>query len=742
MIIHLIQVNASYYKVLPKDNDVYDIVWDILSYTKPTRLMHLGGKFTYVKKSEFNKRSGSFGTGLLPFVKSKLEKQDIEYVIQPLKYDKLPMRETVSFKNIEFEDYQLRILNEVSYKNPTGQIEGPTGCLVGSTKIRLNRAARGFELSLEEIYNKQNKLNTKNYMGKKWNLNIPTYIRSFNGKTIQLNKMEKVVYSGIQKVFKLTLFNGKSIVCTKNHEIMTQRGFIKLFNLKKYMDFVMCDSIYTKSNNIKKKKFVDFYVTNLWNHPYATKTKVTKKHSPFGYTKRIPLHRAIYEAHINNLSLKEYINICRNYKIKTKTLQLVNPKIYDIHHIDFNHINNNISNLTCMKIKKHQQLHGKLKNYKNFNQGIPIYSRIKSIEYIGYEKTYDIQCTFPHNNFNANGIIVHNSGKTLIMAGIIKKYYISNTLLIVPTSDIARTTRKTLSTLLNRDIGLIGDKEKSIDTVTIGLYQSLSRIPNIKPLVNNTKLLLIDESDVATDAINTIVSQFTNTYYRYGLSATTIPISKKTIWIPGISQIGQTFVSIKDKEVEKRVTDVDAYMIKYTTIVNAKKDYQDVYRYNVLLSNTRTEKILQILQWIFEDQKRINCFIMVDELKQARLLETKIKEKYKSVVVAHGTLEKNKQEQIKEELNNGKLKICIATPVFSRGTNIPGIDSIIMASARKSLSNTKQKIGRGRRKIKGKERLLLVDIYDEVKGYEKYFEKYSKMRMNLYKHQGWWRGFL
>jgi hypothetical protein len=46
----------------------------------------------------------------------------------------------------------------------------------------------------------------------------------------------------------------------------------------------------------------------------------------------------------------------------------------------------------------------------------PAYSRVVSVEYVGKEMTYDIKCKAPHHNFVANGIVVHNCGKTYMVA--------------------------------------------------------------------------------------------------------------------------------------------------------------------------------------------------------------------------------------------------------------------------------------------------------------------------------------
>jgi hypothetical protein len=44
--------------------------------------------------------------------------------------------------------------------------------------------------------------------------------------------------------------------------------------------------------------------------------------------------------------------------------------------------------------------------------GNPTYSPVKSITEFGIEDTYDIICKYPHYNFVANGIVIHNSGKS------------------------------------------------------------------------------------------------------------------------------------------------------------------------------------------------------------------------------------------------------------------------------------------------------------------------------------------
>ena len=281
----------------------------------------------------------------------------------------------------------------------------PVGCLSGDTLIRYNRASLGRKMTLKDMYLKQNNLPST----RKWNLNIPTFVRSYieKDKQIRLNKVDCITYSGKKMVYQLLLEDGKSLKATIEHKIMTDRGFVELGQLK-IGDMVMVDNVVGK----KKKE-----VSEATNKKNKEKTKCVGKYHPYSkttdnYSWRVELHRAIYEAHLNNMSLEDFCLACKS----PNNLKFINPKTHHIHHIDGNHSNNAIENLQCLTKAEHLKIHG---NYNHFGYGNPEYSAVKSITPVGIEDTYDITC-FDNPNFNANDIIVHNSGKSLLT-----EYFIS-----------------------------------------------------------------------------------------------------------------------------------------------------------------------------------------------------------------------------------------------------------------------------------------------------------------------------
>lgn len=69
--------------------------------------------------------------------------------------------------------------------------------------------------------------------------------------------------------------------------------------------------------------------------------------------------------------------------------------------------------IMCDDLNTNKSKRKMIKNsYSNFSQGVPNFIKIRSIKKLGEEDTYDIECEYPHHNFSANGIIVHNSGKS------------------------------------------------------------------------------------------------------------------------------------------------------------------------------------------------------------------------------------------------------------------------------------------------------------------------------------------
>lgn len=274
-------------------------------------------------------------------------------------------------------------------------ISGPTGCLTGDTVVNLNSSGKGYKQSLEKLY----KLSLTRKQKRK--------IRTYNAESglIELRPIKNVFYSGIKNVFLLKTQTGKTIKATSCHRILTKNGYKKLSDITT-SDWVIIDYLKPLKKITIKPTNNDSNICGLKYHPFARLIN-SKRDGKF---KSIEKHRAIYEAYLNNLTLEEYVNILKTNLPALKKMKFINPKTHHIHHIDGNHYNNDVDNLSSLTIKEHAEVHRKdfVFNLKTWE-----WDRVASIEAVGSEKTYDIEIddSLIHN-FVANGIVVHNSGKT------------------------------------------------------------------------------------------------------------------------------------------------------------------------------------------------------------------------------------------------------------------------------------------------------------------------------------------
>jgi len=74
----------------------------------------------------------------------------------------------------------------------------------------------------------------------------------------------------------------------------------------------------------------------------------------------------------------------------------------------------------------------------------------------------------------------------------------------------------------------------------------------------------------------------------------------------------------------------------------------------------------------------------------------------------------------------------IEVGTFSTGINLKNVNYIIFAESYKSEITVRQSIGRGMRKLKGKYKITILDLVDDLDGY---IVKHGKVREKIYKEQ-------
>lgn len=297
--------------------------------------------------------------------------------------------------------YQSQVLDAVSDAFRSGRhaplIVAPTGCLTGDTIIAYNHASKGGKMRLDEFVDRI----TGRSSG--WDRSVPSFVRApFPDGTVRLARVIDAFYSGMKRVYRLTLESGHSLVATREHKILTSKGYVEVQNL--YPNhFVLVDGGIRKAEKYKPKSW--YKLKRVPAHPYAARRGLKDKGSCY----TVALHRLVAEAQLNGLRLDDYL---KQVEERAAGLKFLDPKVWCVHHIDGNARNNDIANLKVMTHREHNAEHEY--EFKKHLESKLIPSRVVAVELMPDRlPTYDLEIEGVHA-FTANGIAVHNSGKTVI----------------------------------------------------------------------------------------------------------------------------------------------------------------------------------------------------------------------------------------------------------------------------------------------------------------------------------------
>lgn len=302
---------------------------------------------------------------------------------------------------------------EFGVEAPKGLVlVGPPGCLRGDAEVVYRRGVRnsGRTIRLDELYAKFNGFAT-NTRG--WDTTMPTYLHSLDPDGVMFyNRVISVVKAGVKQAKTLTLVSGESLVLTGNHPVGIPGGrFVPVEDLREGDHVLMRGSMKpTSTGGRKLDARPPRRIENVKFHPYGSH----HEDSEYYAYRRIAYARLVVEAHMNRLAVAEYVHALKHNEAMSSSFTFLDPSV-EVHHVDEDTLNDSLSNLMVLDKAEHARIHSKT---ENFTVEYVAVGTIASIEDAGPVMTYDVQMDMPANNFVANGILVHNTGKSLIAKAI------------------------------------------------------------------------------------------------------------------------------------------------------------------------------------------------------------------------------------------------------------------------------------------------------------------------------------
>lgn len=337
---------------------------------------------------------------------------------------------------------------------------------------------------------------------------------------------------------------------------------------------------------------------------------------------------------------------------------------------------------------------------------------------------------------NRRGILIAptGSGKTVIAAGIISCMGTLKTLFLCHTITLVK---QTIDEFIKFDIGKItqvaeGVKDLSGDIV-VATIQSFANLPVEERDIFD--IIIVDEchhlSGEDTVYFKTLITM--TAPMRIGVTAT-LPTKKESLLVmEGLlgEVLGETTLAEGIEKDFLSVPLVKLIKVGYNNDVKDLHKYNDIYDVVITNSRNRNRIIINEIKKMNEQEKSTLTFIT--KIEHGENLMAVAKNSCLPITFVQGSTEGDVREYLRNLLHEKKIMNILATTVFTEGVNIPSIDCIILAGGGKSELRLLQTIGRGLRRTKDKQKVLIIDFVDSAK----YISEHFCERLNVYLEKGW-----
>src|SRR5579872_224000 len=283
------------------------------------------------------------------------------------------------------------------------------------------------------------------------------------------------------------------------------------------------------------------------------------------------------------------------------------------------------------------------------------------------------------------------AGKSSMLSGIIAKLNVK-TLILIHNQDIFYQLIKTFERTLKVPIGKIGDGECDFENVTVAMVQTVAHIfdPKVKVLAKDDKILreksesikqflseiecvLIDEAHhIAADTFWDVMQNIPKATYRIGVTATAFREDNMDLMLEGA--LAKKFIDISSSDLidKKFLVPPDIFLFPVAHQRHKKDDtYGQVYNEEIVNNMERNSLICNSALKAKHAGKAV--LIAVTQIEHGEILEKLLQSVDKSAIFVNGQSKSEVRKQILQELGEGKIRIVIATNIYSEGVDMPAL---------------------------------------------------------------------
>lgn len=333
------------------------------------------------------------------------------------------------------------------------------------------------------------------------------------------------------------------------------------------------------------------------------------------------------------------------------------------------------------------------------------------------------------------------SGKTEIACSLIKAIG-RRTLFIVHLKTLLIQTVERLKERLGVEPAVFGFGSAEFGDITVATIQSLHRyLPDITQYLKEFDVVIADEAHHIGDNTFMEVLSKIPAYYRFGLSGSpldrtdggslyTIGALGDVIYQVQPSELIEQGVLVKPKVLVIPISSFNTSVYKNKTEFDQINDWNELYEYAIVTNKERNEVVVETADQLLNELDRPNVMVMVREIEHGHLLKKMLESRLGTTVpFLWGSTKNNSLVTNMEDYKAGKIKCMVVSTIFDEGVDIPNISSMIIASGGSSPIKSIQRVGRGIRRISGKDDVVIVDFMDE---FHRITKNHSNKRIKNY----------
>jgi len=520
-------------------------------------------------------------------------------------------------------------------------------------------------------------------------IKIGDYISSYNHITnvIEKKRVYNVLKSKPKEIIKMSLTNGKEIICTSKHPFWTDHGYLPACLLEGI-------EVYEKTNTFTMQEMRK--ISDMSRPKRLSKLRIGKKKCSllFSRMQKRMVTQAFFRCNDSNKSevwidekTRKQWNVSRRESNKSFKQIEGNRTQTKNSRREWEGSNN------CTTIISQTIELGNGSNSKN---------RTKKVSTKSLQNRYS-QCRVTNSDRN--------------------RWKFTR---VIKTERTRSEKREILKPIRVESITFL----KSTSDGTFGGMLSGGYVFNLEVEDNHNyyanNILVHNCQHLSADTFYTTAQACTGAEYLFALSATPYRDDGADLLIEAGS--GSTIYSLSISDVVEMgyLLPAEIHIHEYKPLppMNLSNVYAEQYKICITMNDNRNDKIVEIVKQEYEQDH--STLILCREIGHIETLFDMIKAQGVPCSMAHA--KSKDRATVLEDFKSKKVMVMIASGILDEGVDVPAIDTVILAGAGRSRVKSYQRIGRALRLYPGKEKAIIHDFKDEMKPFSYHFNA----RMGLY----------